>query len=221
MSSAGPAAGRQIGAILGRIHRLSLDISNAGAPGRLADTAEWCRLSEAVLAGNAPWASSLAAILPRIAEWESAGLRANLSLGEHRVTSHGDLDQKNVLWSNNGHPWLIDWESAGPVQPAVEVIAAALDWSGQTACAPDRETFSAVLAAYRSVADLSAEGCRLALDVRLADWLSWLKANMERSMDIRRSKEEQELGAREAAKTIATLRSLSDNREALAKWCDE
>jgi thiamine kinase-like enzyme len=28
------------------------------------------------------------------------------------VVSHGDLDQKNVLWNKNNSPILIDWECA-------------------------------------------------------------------------------------------------------------
>jgi predicted Ser/Thr protein kinase len=33
-------------------------------------------------------------------------------LNKNTVVSHGDLDQKNVLWDKTGKPILIDWESA-------------------------------------------------------------------------------------------------------------
>jgi len=221
IASAGPTVAHQIGVILGRIHILNLDISRFGASERtVTDPIEWRGASDDGLAKEAPWADEIADLLPRIVDWENAGLQAYRSLGERRVVSHGDLDQKNVIWSETDTPWLIDWESAGPVVPAVEVIAAALDWSGQTADEPDCETFMALLAGYRSITDLAAQNCRMALHVRLADWLGWLKANMTRSTDDDRSTEEQELGTREVIKTAATLRNLASNTEVWAAWCE-
>lgn len=46
------------------------------------------------------------------------------------VLSHGDLDQKNVLWGDRQNPILIDWERAQYLNPTYEIITVALKWSG-------------------------------------------------------------------------------------------
>jgi thiamine kinase-like enzyme len=51
-------------------------------------------------------------------------------LKENTVVSHGDLDQKNVLWDSENNPILIDWESARKLNPTYEIVNVALDWSG-------------------------------------------------------------------------------------------
>lgn len=53
-------------------------------------------------------------------------------LKKHTVIGHGDLDQKNVLWTENKEPLFIDWESARKLNPTYEIVNAALDWSGVT-----------------------------------------------------------------------------------------
>ena len=64
-----------------------------------------------------------------IARRQAAAIRV---LDRRRVISHGDLDQKNVLWDAGGDPWLIDWESARRLNPGYEALLQALNWSGIT-----------------------------------------------------------------------------------------
>lgn len=49
-------------------------------------------------------------------------------LNSESVLSHGDIDQKNVLWNQDNSPTVIDWEAAGYVNPMVELFTAALYW---------------------------------------------------------------------------------------------
>ena len=44
------------------------------------------------------------------------------------VISHRDLDPKNVMWNYN-KPVLIDWESAGYINPMQDLIETAIYWS--------------------------------------------------------------------------------------------
>ena len=47
-----------------------------------------------------------------------------------KVISHRDLDLPNVLWNNDNMPVIIDWETSGWVNPTLEVIDTAWNWSG-------------------------------------------------------------------------------------------
>ena len=64
--------------------------------------------------------------------------------------SHGDLDQKNVLWDANDVPILIDWESARRLNPLCEIVNASLDWSGITTSHFDEALFTQMLKVYQA-----------------------------------------------------------------------
>jgi thiamine kinase-like enzyme len=51
-------------------------------------------------------------------------------LHEESVITHGDIDQLNVIWSDNDKPVLIDWESARLMNPTQEIVRSSLSWSG-------------------------------------------------------------------------------------------
>ena len=96
------------------------------------------------------------------------------------VISHGDLDQKNVLWNGAERAVIIDWESACWLNPTCEALLEALDWSG-IASRFDRELFEAFLAAYQDAGGvLDSAAIEPALDTILGDWLDWLVYNVGR-----------------------------------------
>lgn len=45
-----------------------------------------------------------------------------------QIISHRNLDSKNVLWKE-GIPYIIDWESTEYINPAIELIDVATNWS--------------------------------------------------------------------------------------------
>jgi len=51
------------------------------------------------------------------------------SISNISIISHRDLDLPNILWNKNT-PMLIDWESSGIVNPVMELIDTAWNWSG-------------------------------------------------------------------------------------------
>ncbi len=96
-------------------------------------------------------------LLPEIAGWIREAHAARQVAGEQWGISHSDLDQKNVLWSDQKTPWLIDWEAAGWVQPAIEAVGAALDWSGSVSGDFHAASYAAFLGGYRREKPLTAE----------------------------------------------------------------
>jgi thiamine kinase-like enzyme len=45
------------------------------------------------------------------------------------LACHGDLVPGNVLVSTDGRPSILDWDDAGPWNPAEELAAALVSWS--------------------------------------------------------------------------------------------
>ena len=102
-------------------------------------------------------------------------------LARHRVISHGDLDQKNVLWDNAGNPLVIDWESAHQLNPVREVLQTALEWGGITRQL-DPQLFENFLVAYlRDGGVINREYIEPALRCIMGDWLNWLMYVVDRA----------------------------------------
>lgn len=52
------------------------------------------------------------------------------SLNTKSILTHRDMHYKNMLWDEDDNPFIIDWESAGLMNPYLEVIGYALEWAG-------------------------------------------------------------------------------------------
>ncbi len=211
---------RQIGAVLGRMHTLNLQVPGLPMPAfsTYAD-AHWETLVRQAHAADMEWANDPASLLVELRAWNRLAQEGYGGIGSRWVVSHGDLDQKNVLWKDDT-PYLIDWESAGLVSPALEVIGAALSWSGQTIGPPNQAVFAALLHEYCRHADLPAGVGRAALQGCLGNWLHWLEPNMRRSLPTSGADAAgQNAGAHEVKQTLAPLRALAANIEVWAAWC--
>jgi Ser/Thr protein kinase RdoA (MazF antagonist) len=109
---------------------------------------------------------------------------AHAVLSRNKTVSHGDLDHKNVLWSEDGEPLLIDWESARPINSTYEVLVEALDWSGITAHF-DLKPFENFLSVYARVGGVIDEGSiPAAFDAIFGAWVNWMLYNVGRSAGV-------------------------------------
>ncbi len=221
-ASAGPNRARLIGSLLGRVHMLPLHFAELAPPdlssGSESEDDEWALLVDDAERKQIAWAGEVRPLLPQISAWGRSSEEARQALRGRCVISHNDLDQKNVLWSDEHTPWLIDWECAGYVQPAMEAVGAALDWGGQAAGFLDAATFHAFLEGYRREMPLTAQEVRCGLQAYCGNWCGWLKFSMQRSLGLRTSdSEEQALGTRETVSTLAMLRSAAVNIPALER----
>ena len=132
--------------------------------------------------------------------------RKSLSfLKKNMVVSHSDLDQKNVLWSKEGNPTIIDWESAHMINPTQEIICLALDWSGLQNCDLHFDVMQKILQSYNKAGGkIEKTEVVFAIDVIIGNWINWLVYNLERS--------ERELGADQVNKTLKQLKYLMLNK---------
>nr|WP_241030182.1 aminoglycoside phosphotransferase family protein [Legionella anisa] len=120
------------------------------------------------------------------------------------VVSHGDLDQKNVLWDKNNASFLIDWESARKLNPTYEIVNCALDWSGITTTLFQKPLFIKMLKTYASSGiTINQDHLEAVFYGVLGNWINWLVYNIERSFSS--DKEQQAIGIEQVLQVLPTI----------------
>jgi Ser/Thr protein kinase RdoA (MazF antagonist) len=200
----------QVAAILARMHALALDdpgLKQQDFSPPLEDNV--AMLVDCAQGFHIEIAGTLRRALPALLEVARSQAQAIPLLEQQRVISHGDLDQKNVLWDAQGGPLLIDWESARLLNPTYETLRQALNWSGITSrfSAP---LFREFLAAYEKASGHIDPACiTAAYRCVLGDWVSWLMYNVGRCLDLE-DPAQQLTGQRQVAFTMSTLQHIMD-----------
>jgi Ser/Thr protein kinase RdoA (MazF antagonist) len=217
-------AAQSMGAVLGRIHTVDTSAAEWPQLEGVVETFrddEWVLLARRGAAESLPWAATLRDLQSSLVIWNARYRRTVAELFKTQVISHRDLDQKNVLWPDERSPRIVDWESAGAINPTVELADVALNWSGLTVGEPDPNTFRSVLAGYRSAGATVHDEPRDALYALLAHWLSWLKFNIQRSLgDAITIPAERDLGTGEAVNALAVVQRLASGVDLYASWLD-
>ncbi len=196
----------KIGAVLGKIHRRNIrpDAESAGIE---------CPLHSWPL----PAGQERTAV--RLKQVNLLARQALEKLKRNAVMSHRDLDSKNVLW-NRGEPFIIDWEAAGPVPPALELWEALLNWGrdGGGKLRPDR--IAALLDAYRQWNCLPPPDWESVGHAGYAGMLGWLNYNIARSSNPALSPEERQLGAEQTAITLKEIIEYEEQAPQLRRLID-
>lgn len=213
---------RQIGALLARMHALHLQVPEV-PPFEWThfEDEDWDILTFQASDLNLPWANQVRSVLPRLLEWTRAYEEAGKVLSQHMLVSHTHCDPSNVIWSDPATPWLIDWEAAGLINPTMELVGAALTWSGLLAGQAGEERFSALLAAYCSAGGKIEGSGQRAIQAYMGTWLGWLLFNMRRSLgESVTNEDEQLIGIRETTNTLTILRTLATHAASWAALVD-
>jgi thiamine kinase-like enzyme len=119
------------------------------------------------------------------------------------IVSHGDLDQKNVLWDIDNNPTLIDWESACKVNPTYDIINTAFYWSGITGDF-DKNVFFKMISAYQKAGGTINKDHIVAACYGAFSWIGWLVYNIDRSC-IPGNSEHKAMGIEQVNQTLATI----------------
>lgn len=119
---------------------------------------------------------------------------------DNLVISHKDLDLPNILWNKDDFI-IIDWESTGMVNPIMELIDTAWNWSGGQNCF-DIEKFRCFIEEYKKyIGDL--KNFNIAIDAEFKAKFGWLEYNLKRVCGIECIDEEEKLlGEKEVIRTI-------------------
>lgn len=161
-----------------------------------------------------PGAMVLSEHLARFVHLLAAQEAAVPVLEEHRIISHGDLDQKNVLWDASGGPVIIDWESARRLNPTYEILMEALNWSGIGARF-NHTLFDRMMTTYRHARGaFDDDSLEPALDCILGDWANWLLYNLGRIINLDDA-EQRASGAQQINSALSTILRIQELRAQL------
>ncbi len=219
-----PERTRLIGTILARMHGLPRqDFPELELPDwEPFSEDEWDMLTFQASDRVIPWTQQVRNALPLLVEWSKLATEASKMLNRTSVISHRDLDQKNVIWRDAASPVVIDWEAAGLTNPTMDVVGAALYWSGQNVQPPREESFHSLLEGYVTAGGVIHDPGIVAVHGVIGNWLGWLLFNMHRSLgESVNSEEERLLGVHETTHTLSTLRALATNAEIWAQWVEQ
>ena len=213
----------RIGEILFQIHSLNIATDGLEPPTWSAipeDT--WKSHIEKARQSISCWELPWETLLHDVINWCRLFQDASDSLSKRLVISHRDLDSKNVIWKNAQTPYVIDWESAGYVNPTVDLIEAALNWSRNQDGTSDKTRFQAVIQSYVQAGGSLYGKVLDALYGTLGGMLGWLEYNMRRSVDEDVfGSDERDLAQREVKQTVHQLKKLVDIVFDYAQWVEE
>jgi thiamine kinase-like enzyme len=195
----------KIAQMLAKMHRANIHVADLkDIPVEYHPEEKIIALTRWATASHARDCQELATHLPMFLDISARRDAARQVLRKNRVVSHGDLDQKNVLWSSSEEPILIDWESARRLNPTYEAVLIALDWSGITS-AFEPVLFEKFIAAYKQAGGVvEDESLEAAFQCALGDWLDWLMFNVGRSFDTE-DMAQRSLGAEQVDLALSTL----------------
>jgi thiamine kinase-like enzyme/RimJ/RimL family protein N-acetyltransferase len=197
----------KIATILAKMHCLNLEEPEITQPEFYTHTnqkiLELCDKAERF---NCPFTANLRKNQKNILAANEAYQNAIPTLKTHIIVSHGDLDQKNVLWDGSNNPILIDWESTCKINPTYDIINTAFYWSGITSTF-DKKLFFKMIEAYQKAGGLINKDNVFAACYGAFSWIGWLVYNIERSCASGES-EHKNVGIEQVNQTLATILQL-------------
>ena len=210
---------KKIANIIAHMHKMNLTVPALTKPKwDIHSNAHFIDLDSKLLETELHFAAEFHNRLEDIFVWNDKYQQAVKSLCQQTVVSHGDLDQKNVMWLEDDSAVLVDWESARLLNPTQEIVTIALDWSGASSLQLNEDIFITMFAEYRNSGGVLIGNLSHAFYGVVGNWLNWLEYNIRRSLDDNLSKEDQELGADQAHQTLAILQYVTANSEIWIKY---
>ncbi|WP_419421508.1 phosphotransferase (plasmid) [Legionella sp. D16C41] len=207
----------QISTILAKLHQINLNIPALIAPQfDIHKSDEIIQLAQKSFEYKCPFSSLLKKQLNDLIKVNETYQQSIITLRQYTVVSHGDLDQKNVLWNELGRPILIDWESARKLNPTYEIVNASLDWSGITTKF-NISLFNKMIEAYiNSGGIIDQESFEVSFYGVLGNWINWLIYNLERACNSG-VLEQINIGIEQVMQVLPTISRLNKLIPVLAK----
>ncbi|GGG14052.1 membrane protein [Paenibacillus albidus] len=212
----------KMGAILADIHMTDFSElgTNKGYSGNTLLT-DWNYYLQKGQQINSIWLNLLREYLYKLYDWNKMANESTKLLESDMVISHKDLEPKNVMWKQ-GNPILIDWESAGYINPMQDLTETAIYWSANEIGNIDKERFLAFIAGYKTKYGTLQANWRMVLVNGFLGKLDWLEYSLKRSLWIEcTDEEEQQMGTSQVTETINTIICYADMISEIEKWLDE
>ena len=212
----------KIGTILADMHMT--DFSHLNILNNWSDNdqpIDWKYYLEKGQENNSEWVNLLKENLDNIYNWNSEANKAASELSSEMVISHRDLDPKNVMWLKD-NPIIIDWESAGYINPNQDLTETAIYWAEDGTENIDKERFLAFLAGYKKKKGTIQVNWKTVLLTGFSGKLGWLEYSLKRSLWIEcTDAKEQGLGTDQAIETINAITRYADMISEIEKWLND
>ncbi len=171
----------EAGRILGTIHSLPLQTVQPVDSWYLTapDADRWSGLIARAETAGADWLETLVMHLELLADLADFVRHAQSG---PPVVCHRDFDPSNVIPDLSGRLVTLDWENAGPLDPAAETAYALLAWTG-TDGQPDDRSASAFLDGYTTASGTMPSLSRDSFSVAAATHLNFLAVMADQALD--------------------------------------
>jgi Ser/Thr protein kinase RdoA (MazF antagonist) len=200
-----PAIAADVGRSLAAIHALGLAARATTATGLagLSLVAWQQTVTQAHRAGLA-WAGQLGGLTPLV-EQLAQRLQALQGQGRRMVLSHRDLDPKNAVVRPDRRVALLDWDYAGPILAASELLVTALSFAGGT-LQPDPACVRACVRGFQDAGGRIQPPDLLDTAAIHQEGLAWLWLNVDRCLGRRlRDRADQRLAQRLAPQLLGSF----------------
>jgi aminoglycoside phosphotransferase (APT) family kinase protein len=194
----------KVAAMLAKIHQINLAVSKPKESSTAYTTAHVLETLKKAEAHHCPFAADLRQHEQALIAINEAYNHAVMALTQHQVMTHGDLDQKNVLWDEFDEPILIDWEAATFVNPTYDLINIAFNWSGIITEQFDQALFIKMIKAYKKAGGVIDQNILPAAFDGACSWLHWLIYNVERAC-LAEASEQETIGIAQVTQTLDAL----------------
>ena len=142
--------------------------------------------------------------IDKLYELDKKSIESLKRISENVLISHRDLDLKNVLWDENNEPVIIDWESTSLINPAMELIDTAWNWSGGQKFF-DIDKFKVFINTYKDNGGI-IKNLNDAIEADFKAKFGWLEYNLKRATGMEcHDEEEKKLGEAEVIRTIEEI----------------
>lgn len=209
---------KKIGSILAMIHKTDFSAIENNNYLNNTKVIDWNFYLSKGKEGNIVWVNLLEENIKQLNIWCDNAKRSSRLLASEMVISHRDLEPKNVMWTKES-PIIIDWESAGYINPKHDLIETAIYWSMNELGSIDKERFSAFIEGYQEYCGLIDADWRTVLELGFISKLDWLEYSLKRSLRIECADEnEQNLGTIQVTGTINALKQYENMVSELETW---
>lgn len=197
---------KRMGSILAVIHKTDFSqLGKSHGSTNAMEDIDWRWYLDKGKDGNPLWLNLLSDNIDRLSLWNSQAKRSSEMLAKENIYSHRDLEPKNVMWEQ-GNPILIDWESAGEINPKHDLIETAIYWSINAFGRIEKDKFSAFVGGYQERYGKVHANWRTVLELGYWSKLEWLEYSLKRSLRIECTDEnEQEMGTEQVIGTLNAL----------------
>jgi len=206
---------QRVGSIFADMHNLNLTVDNVdNGHYDYFDDQHWESLIQQ--SANVELIKMLSFILDCNHVYE----KAINSLKVNQVVTHRDMHSLNVLWDERKQPYVIDWETAGLMNPILEIVGYGIEWGGIIQGHFNKSNTQIVFHQYKHEINRSID----AEEVRQGfyGWighcvLGWIEFNIRRMLgQTSQNEQEQKIGDHIINnKMIPCMQYISTNEEML------